>query len=218
MHPVWGEAKWSELIGAVKTRRRYRRRAENIVRVGELMYELRSLDTVGPMLSSDELHDLAWQVKHFFQDRNFNAPPNILTPFEEPTLELQVGKMATDLRYLVEPIRALVNEMHEEVVMKPRTKTANERLVKQASFASALLSKAAKPRDAKTEESPSVEPADAAAPTKSASPPASSTPSAVSLDMSTQPSAQQLWELVLQQQQTIAEQQQALARLEAKMP
>ena len=46
----------------------------------------------------------------------FTSPPNILKPFEEPSLENQVTQMASDLHFLIEPIKALVKEVHEEVV------------------------------------------------------------------------------------------------------
>ena len=80
LHPgenvPWSHERWHRLMAAVKHRRRYKSLAENIVRVGQFMHELRSLGTPlgnlplsGVKLTPEEKADIAWQVKYFFQDR-----------------------------------------------------------------------------------------------------------------------------------------------------
>ena len=194
----WSGARWIELLYAVRGRRKSFGGIVAFGHVSSLMADLRTLKTHGPaqrhvQLSPEELLDMAWQIKHAFQDRPFVAPPDITNPNFQPGMADQLGAIGNDLaRTRYDMLKMLTLQQ----ALQPAPK--------------ALAAVSARSSDGLG----SSDAGDSARATSGSSDALCST----HLD------AQQLWELVLSQQQlmsqqqlTIIEQQKTISRHQAVM-
>jgi len=194
----WSEARWIELLYAVRGRRKSFGGIVAFGHVSSLMADLRTLKTHGTaqrhiQLSPEELLDMAWQIKHAFQDRPFAAPPDITNPNFQPGMADQLGAIGNDLtRTRYDMLKMLTLQQ----ALQPAPK--------------ALAAVSARSSDGLG----SSDAGDSARATSGSSDALCST----HLD------AQQLWELVLSQQQlmsqqqlTIIEQQKTISRHQAVM-
>lgn len=197
-HKPWKEARWIELLHAVMRRRESLGGIVTFGRIGALMAELRALSTSHQLvyLSPEELKDMAWQVKHAFQDREFERPPDITQPYHEKKLDDRVEALANDMKFVLGPMEARLRDLHHALVTsesaaigKPPTSLSAARAT-----SSNVLGRS-----------------DSADSGWRANMGSSDALGSATLD------AQQLWELVQSQQQIIAEQQKTIARHQAVM-
>jgi len=197
-HKPWKEARWIELLHAVMRRRESLGGIVTFGRIGALMAELRALSTSHQLvyLSPEELKDMAWQVKHAFQDREFERPPDITQPYHEKKLDDRVEALANDMKFVLGPMEARLRDLHHALVTsesaaigKPPTSLSAARAT-----SSNVLGRS-----------------DSADSGRRANMGSSDALGSATLD------AQQLWELVQSQQQIIAEQQKTIARHQAVM-
>ena len=200
-HKPWTDARWTELLHAVM---RHRESLGGIVtfgRVGAFMANLRALTGL-VYLSPEELKDMAWQIKHCFQQREFMSPPDITQPYDEPKLEDKVHELGKDLKFLLAPMEARLRDLHRALI----------------------TSEAVAANIGKPPTTPSAAPASSAAARASSSDVLGNLVDSARADAGSSDTlgsanldAQQLWELVLSQQQMIAEQQKTIARHQAVM-
>ena len=203
-HKPWKEARWIELLHAVMRRRESLGGVVTFGRVGAFMADLRSLTGL-VHLSPEELSDMAWQIKHVFQHREFMSPPDIKNPYAEPNIEDKVEALGTDLKFLLAPMEARLRELHR--ALKESEASANIGNPPTSASAAPAISSFARASSFDVLGSSEVgDSARANAGSSDALPLGSA-----NLD------AQQLWELVLSQQQMIAEQQKTIMRHQAVM-
>ena len=185
-HKPWKEARWIELLHAVMRRRESLGGVVTFGRIGAFMADLRSLQGL-VYLSPEELNDMAWQIKHVFQNRDFASPPDISKPYDEPKLEDKMTALGKDLKFLLAPMEARLRELHRKLI----TSGASANIGRPPMGLSAASSDFGDSARANAGSSDAL--------------------GSANLD------AQQLWELVLSQQQMIAEQQKTITRHQAVM-
>ena len=197
-HKPWKEARWIELLHAVMRRRESLGGIVTFGRISAFMADLRALNTGHELvyLSPEELKDMAWQVKHAFQDREFERPPDITQPYHEKKLDDRVQALANDMKFILGPMEARLRDLHHALV---------------TSEASAAIGKPPASLSAARATSSNVLGRSDSADSGRANMGSSDALGSATLD------AQQLWELVQSQQQIIAEQQKTIARHQAVM-
>ena len=186
-HKPWKEKRWIELLHAVMRRRESLGGIVTYGRIGAFMADLRALTGL-VYLSPEELNDMAWQIKHVFQHRDFASPPDISKPYDEPKLEDKLEELAKDLKFLLAPMEARLRELHRGLIITSRASADIGQPPTNLSAASSDFGDSTRANAGSSDALGSA-----------------------NLD------AQQLWELVLSQQQMIAEQQKTITRHQAVM-
>lgn len=105
----WSAERWIRDLNQIMENRNMREQTKNTLRTATLVAELRAL----PTTAKDD--DVAWQVLHMFQAREWQTPENIDDPFTEPKIDSMVSQLVgymheqdTRNRQLMQ----LVSEMH----------------------------------------------------------------------------------------------------------
>ena len=186
-HKPWKEKRWIELLHAVMRRRESLGGIVTYGRIGAFMADLRALTGL-VYLSPEELNDMAWQIKHVFQHRDFASPPDISKPYDEPKLEDKLEELGKDLKFLLAPMEARLRELHRGLIITSRASADIGQPPTNLSAASSDFGDSTRANAGSSDALGSA-----------------------NLD------AQQLWELVLSQQQMIAEQQKTITRHQAVM-
>jgi hypothetical protein len=186
-HKPWKEKRWIELLHAVMRRRESLGGIVTYGRIGAFMADLRALTGL-VYLSPEELNDMAWQIKHVFQHRDFASPPDISKPYDEPKLEDKLEVLGKDLKFLLAPMEARLRELHRGLIITSRASADIGQPPTNLSAASSDFGDSTRANAGSSDALGSA-----------------------NLD------AQQLWELVLSQQQMIAEQQKTITRHQAVM-
>jgi len=118
----WSDERWIHDLNQVISNRKERLETQNLMRIGTLVAEIKALPT------TDKDEDVAWQVLHMFQSREWKAPDNIEDPFTEPKVDQMVVQLIDYMREQDTRNRmmmTLVTEMHTHQ-LGPEVKAGSE--------------------------------------------------------------------------------------------
>jgi len=118
----WSDERWIHDLNQVISNRKERLETQNLMRIGTLVAEIKALPT------TDKDEDVAWQVLHMFQSREWKAPDNIEDPFTEPKVDQMVVQLIDYMREQDTRNRmmmTLVTEMHAHQ-LGPEVKAGSE--------------------------------------------------------------------------------------------
>ena len=148
IHLKWSDDRWIRDLNIIMQLRGYAGLPKHVLRMGELMVDLKSLPT-----SAGE--DLQWQLLQTFQLRDFQPPSNIFRPHEEPDIDANVIEVRDSVRAQdkrIAQITKLVSDLHQrldaagiapvipeaDVSSKNKVETVAQQVAKRAELAKTL--------------------------------------------------------------------------------